>query len=133
MQHRKNTGCPAEHPHSVTTFVYLYALPAFKMRLLCFLLCIILSSAQDYSWYRLHTAQSADELRDVVDDYVESFPCEECRIHFEELVDKHPFPLEEVRSVEEARIWSWLTHNIVNKRLGETWKPFDIMYTYIKV
>ena len=98
------------------------------MRYTCFLLCITLSSALDYSWNRLHTAHSAQTLKDVVEDYVESFPCEECRVHFEELVETHPFPVEKVQTVEEARIWSWLTHNMVNKRLGKPWESFDIMY-----
>ena len=57
-------------------------------------------------------------------DYAERFPCEECRDHFSALVADHPFPLEHVATDEEARVWTWLTHNIVNRRLGKPWFPY---------
>ena len=48
----------------------------------------------DYTWERLHSIDDPEELQTTVQDYIEHFPCEECRTHFKELVDTHPFPLE---------------------------------------
>lgn len=100
------------------------------LQLLCVLLLIIQTSALDYSWDRLHSARTAYELKQVVAEYIEDFPCEDCKQHFEDLVNAHPFPLSEVASVEDARIWTWLTHNMVNQRLDKAWEPFEIMYRY---
>ncbi len=100
------------------------------IRLLCVLLSIMQSSALDYSWQRLHTVRSSQELKQAVEDYLYNFPCEDCKDHFQDLVNTHPFPLSEVTSVEDARIWTWLTHNMVNQRLEKKWEPFEIMYTY---
>lgn len=100
------------------------------MRVLCFLLFSLHAHAFDYSWRRLHEVRSAEELRLAVEDYRSSFPCEECREDFDSMIEVHPFPIDEVDTVEEARIWSWLTHNMVNKKLEKEWQPFEVMYKY---
>ena len=101
--------------------------------MLKFIWCLLLSlpaHAFDYSWRRLHEAASPEELQRTVEDYRSSFPCEECRGDFDAMVEAHPFPIEEVNTVEEARIWSWLTHNMVNRKLEKDWQSFEIMYKY---
>lgn len=100
------------------------------IRALCVLLSVIHVSALDYSWERLHVVRSPQELRQAVHEYMQEFPCEDCKEHFADLVQAHPFPLSEVASVEDARIWTWLTHNMVNRRLEKPWEPFEIMYKY---
>lgn len=88
-------------------------------------------SALRYDWQCLHEA-GVDELVDIVHEYSESFPCEECREHFNVLLDTHPFKLNDIKTDEDAKVWSWLTHNIVNKKLGKPWEPFNIMTQYQK-
>lgn len=90
---------------------------------LCWWILLMLPLVFDYSWERLH-ACGARTLAPTVQDYAERFPCEECRDHFSALVADHPFPLEHVATDEEARVWTWLTHNIVNRRLGKPWFPY---------
>jgi len=76
-----------------------------------------------YDWLHLHGAETVDILKRRVYQYSQDFPCEDCRVHFNELLENHPFPLESVNTLEEARIWSWLTHNLVNVRIGKGWHP----------
>ena len=83
--------------------------------------------ALDYSWDRLHACIAAETLKETVFDYLQNFPCLDCREHFRELVETHPFPLQNVMITEDARVWTWLTHNLVNVRLNKTWQSFDIM------
>lgn len=80
-----------------------------------------------YSWSDLHEVQSVDDFRSVVSDFLEYFPCEECRSDFNEMVANHPFPVSEVRTLRDARVWSWLSHNMVNRKLGKDWQSFDIV------
>ena len=68
-----------------------------------------------------------EHLRETVADYKENFPCLDCREHFQSLLEIHPFPLDYVRTSEDVRVWTWLTHNFVNERLNKTWESFDIM------
>ncbi len=82
---------------------------------------LLLPLVLDFSWERLHSARTVPELVRTVHEYQERFPCEECREHFNELVQNHPFPLEEVHTLEDMRIWTWLTHNMVNRRIGKEW------------
>ena len=92
------------------------------------LLChAVTAMATSYDWNRLHACISPDQLKETVFDYVENFPCLDCKEHFTELVRTHPFPLQFVRTTEDARVWTWLTHNLVNMRLNKTWESFDIM------
>ena len=85
-------------------------------------------AAVDYTWSTLHAATShPDLLKRTVGEYVENFPCLDCREHFQLLLRSHPFPLEYVRTPRDARAWSWLTHNLVNVRLNKSWESFDIM------
>lgn len=87
-----------------------------------------LSNAFQYDWARLHACMTPETLRNTVHDYIEHFPCFECREHFEKLVTRdHPYPLEFVRTTEDVRVWTWLTHNLVNVRLNKKWESFDIM------
>lgn len=80
-------------------------------------------------WQCMHTA-GVDEMKDIVEEYSVSFPCEECREHFNDLLEQHPFQLDDVVTEQDAKIWSWLTHNIVNKRIGKKWESFEIMNQY---
>jgi len=83
--------------------------------------------AYDYDWSRLHACATAETLKETVADYLEKFPCLDCREHFSKLVETHPFPLHYVRTTEDVRVWTWLTHNFVNVRLDKHWESFDIM------
>lgn len=83
--------------------------------------------AYDYDWSRLHSCVTAETLKETVADYLENFPCLDCKEHFSKLVETHPFPLHNVRTTEDARVWTWLTHNFVNVRLDKPWESFDIM------
>ena len=82
------------------------------------------------SWSDLHNAQSLEEFRSIIDDIKQNFPCEECRQDFNELVEIHPYPVDEVKLLPEMRIWSWLTHNMVNKKIGKPWVGIDILSKY---
>ena len=57
-------------------------------------------------------------LKDAVQDYMEHFPCEECREHFSELVKDAPVSIGGGEN-HRRHLWTWLTHNLVNKRLGK--------------
>lgn len=97
--------------------------------MLYFILSISVMSVASYSydWDRLHNVQSPEELRTTVSDYSENFPCLDCRHHFQSLLKIHPFPLDYVQTHEDTRVWTWLTHNLVNIRLNKTWESFDII------
>ena len=95
------------------------------------LLFLPLVNALRYDWECMHNA-GVDELKSIVQEYSESFPCEECREHFNDLLEAHLFQIDDVNTNEDAKVWSWLTHNIVNKRLGKSWESFDIMTQYQK-
>ena len=84
-------------------------------------------SAYNYDWDRLHSCTNVQMLKDTVSDYRENFPCLDCREHFQSLLEIHPFPLDYVKTSEDVRVWTWLTHNLVNLRLNKTWESFDIM------
>ena len=94
------------------------------------LLLVHVVGAVRTGWGCMHRAD-VGEMKDIVAEYLETFPCEDCRNHFNDLVATHCFPLEHVTTDEEARIWSWLTHNIVNQRIGKAWEPYSIMDNYI--
>lgn len=85
------------------------------------------ANAYSYDWARLHSCLTPQKLKETVLDYSKHFPCLECREHFVRLVDTHPFPLNFVKTTEDARVWTWMTHNLVNMRLNKTWESFDIM------
>lgn len=95
------------------------------MRWLAFIIGTV--TAYDYDWNRLHNCINPKTLKETVADYKENFPCLDCREHFQSLLEIHPFPLEYVRTTEDARVWTWFTHNLVNERLNKTWESFDIM------
>ena len=87
-------------------------------------------TAYNYDWERLHRCATPSELVEAVDDYKENFPCLDCREHLQSLLLMHPFPLEYVKTLQDVQIWTWFTHNLVNKRLDKPWEPYDIMYNY---
>ena len=97
----------------------------FRFRFLALLVVPALS--YNYDWQRIHNCTTPAELKATVQDYRENFPCLDCREHFQALLDIHPFPLEYVRTPEDTRVWTWLTHNLVNLRLNKPWESFDIM------
>ena len=80
-----------------------------------------------YTWGDLHSAQSVDEFLDLVYYFRTAFPCEECRQDFDHLVENHPYPVSEVNDVTEMRVWSWLTHNMVNSKIGKPWQPLSVL------
>lgn len=80
-----------------------------------------------YGWSDLHSVQSLDEFFRIVKYFQTKFPCEECREDFDNMVLHHPYPVEEVHDMSEARLWSWLTHNMVNKKIGKEWQPLSIL------
>jgi len=91
------------------------------------LLLIVSAWSFDYDWGRLHACETPAQLKSTVTDYKENFPCLDCREHFQSLLEMHPFPLDYVRTPEDCKVWTWLTHNLVNLRLNKTWESFDIM------
>lgn len=96
------------------------------------LLLLLLQGVTSYSydWVRLHRCATVADLLQVVNDYKENFPCLDCREHLQSLLSMHPFPLEEVKTPQDVRLWTWFTHNLVNKRLDKPWTSFDIMSQY---
>lgn len=76
------------------------------------------------SWLDLHNTQSLEEFRSIINDFRTNSQ------DFNELVENHPFPVDEVKVRPEMRIWSWLTHNMVNKKNGKPWVTSSIMNTY---
>ena len=83
-----------------------------------------------FTWAHLHNISDPALLKTTVQQYVEHFPCEECREHFAALVEHHPIQLEHVRTPEDVQIWSWLTHNLVNQRLGKPWYSAGEEYNF---
>ena len=94
------------------------------------LLLLPVASALRYDWQCMHEA-GANELKSIIQEYSESFPCEECRDHFNDLLEVHPFQVDDIHTDYDARVWSWLTHNLVNKRLGKPWESYDITNQYL--
>lgn len=88
-------------------------------------LLVVPALSYNYDWQRLHGCTTPAELKATVQDYRENFPCLDCREHFNELVRTHPFPLENVQTESDCRIWVWITRNFVNVRLNKDWHPFD--------
>lgn len=104
----------------------MYTLPV----LILLLASVVATNAFFVTWRDLHHAaatQSLTEFHDTIVSVMATFPCEECREHFSELVQKHPYPLPYVRSRDDMRIWMWMTHNLVNVRLNKTWESYDIL------
>ena len=90
------------------------------------LICIGATSG-DYTWDRLHRCLTPEELTQTVAEYETGFPCLDCREHFQSLLRMHPFPLGNVYTSEDVRVWTWLTHNLINERLNKPWVSFDVM------
>ena len=82
------------------------------------------------TWQDLHRVASVDEFHTNVRRVVEEFACEDCRKHFEDLVNTHVIPLDRVTTLEEARIYLWLAHNMVNLRIGKDWFPLSVLDQY---
>ncbi len=108
--------------------IILFKVFNIKQMMLILLFLFVLSvQGYNYDWDRLHQCSNVQILRETVFDYRENFPCLDCREHFQSLLEIHPFPLDYVRTSEDVRVWTWLTHNLVNIRLNKTWESFDIM------
>lgn len=80
-----------------------------------------------YGWSDLHNVKSLEEFQSIVHYFRTSFPCEECRNDFDNMVENHVYPVEKVRDLSDARIWSWLTHNMVNRKIGKKWKSLKVL------
>ena len=78
----------------------------------------------------LHTFSTVEDFKTKVDLVRTEFACEECREHFQQLVQNHTFPLEHVTTVQEAKIWMWMAHNMVNMRIGKVWIPLTVLDQY---
>lgn len=112
--------------HNVLEIIMRYLTHVF------FLILLYAASVNSFfvSWRDLHRAaatQPVDEFYETISTVMATFPCEECREHFANLVNEHPFPLENVRTRDDMRIWMWMTHNLVNVRLNKTWQSYDIL------
>ena len=82
------------------------------------------------TWDELHRVTSVEEFHSQIDQIVRDFACEDCRKHFQELVSSHPIPLEKVTTLEEAKLWYWLSHNLINIRIGKDWEPLNVLDKY---
>ena len=81
--------------------------------------------AYDYDWDRLHSCRNPEMLRETVVDYCENFPCEDCRVHFQEMIDLFQTQLSNCQSARDCMQFTWMLHNTVNKRLGKQQLLFD--------
>lgn len=103
------------------------------MRFILFILFLCIRVVSGYffiSWDELHRVRNIDDFHLSVRRVIEEFPCEECRVHFEDLVNTHMIPLDSVHSVEEAKLWLWLAHNSINQRIGKPWFPLSVLDQY---
>lgn len=100
--------------------------------LLGFLLALFVVVRAHYfvTWEDLHRVSTVEEFHTNVRRVVEEFACEDCRKHFEDLVNTHVIPLDRVETLEEARIYMWLAHNMVNVRIGNPWYPLSVLDQY---
>ena len=95
------------------------------------LACVhVVSGFYFVTWQDLHRVRSVDEFHTNVQRVVNEFACEDCRKHFEDLVNTHVIPLDRVTTLEEARIYLWLAHNMVNTRIGKDWFPLSVLDQY---
>jgi hypothetical protein len=89
---------------------------------------------EPYSWSELHATayRDAGEFKNMVKDYYERFPCDDCREHFQQMTDDMQtwFPQESITTRDEAQIWAWLAHNHVNLRLEKKWFPLNCLRLY---
>ena len=93
-------------------------------------MCSMASAFYFASWKELHTFSTVEDFKTKVDLVRTEFACEECREHFQQLVQNHTFPLEHVTTVQEAKIWMWMAHNMVNMRIGKVWIPLTVLDQY---
>jgi hypothetical protein len=91
------------------------------------LLCVVFTYnlAYDYDWDRLHSCRNPEMLRETVVDYCENFPCEDCRVHFQQMIDLFQTQLDNCQSARDCMQFTWILHNTVNKRLGKQQLLFD--------
>ena len=93
------------------------------MLILYLFLTVVL--AYDYDWERLHSCRNPETLKSTVQDYCENFPCEDCRVHFQEMIDLKQMQLSNCQSARDCMQFTWMLHNTVNKRLGKQELHFD--------
>ena len=80
-----------------------------------------------YFWGALHLAclygGDPKVLESFAQSYLEVLPCPACRIHFAQVLQDVPFPVNGTR--EEIFKWSVVVHNVVNARLDKPQVTFD--------
>tara|TARA_B110000090_G_scaffold192537_1_gene226062 strand:- start:384 stop:707 length:324 start_codon:yes stop_codon:yes gene_type:complete len=80
------------------------------------------NSAYDYDWDRLHSCRNPETLKSTVQDYCENFPCEDCRVHFREMIDSFQTQLDMIETEKDCLLFTCMLHNTVNERLGKPLK-----------
>jgi len=95
-------------------------------------------------WYIIHsnaiiskTRQQKDEFIQMINHLSKTFPCEKCRVHFQEFLKAKPISKYYNTKVSETNedigmfYWSWRFHNNVNRRLNKKTLSFsDAYYLY---
>jgi FAD-linked sulfhydryl oxidase len=82
-------------------------------------------------WGLLHSTASDpskfQELRSLVNIIASSFPCKDCREHFQELLKQMPLhPSIQYGLEKESPLgWTWTAHNAVNVRIGKPVYPWE--------
>jgi hypothetical protein len=86
-------------------------------------------------WYIIHKeaiiCQDKKSYINFIHRLKNSFPCEACKKHFTEYIEKNP--IEQYLQVDKGLfIWTWKFHNSVNRRLGKpemSYEDAEKMYT----
>lgn len=90
-------------------------------------------------WFMLHLiaahAESSRELKDsyphIIELLTQTFPCDECRGHFNSMVNK--LPVEYFRDMRNGYFsWSYKAHSLVNQRLGKETPNYQEALTWFK-
>ena len=108
---------PLEYPMRIFFVILLFFLPLVN----CYYFV---------TWEELHRVRTVEEFHTNVRRVIDEFACEDCRKHFEDLVNTHVWPLDKVETIEEARLYLYLAHNMVNLRLDKEWAPLAILDQY---
>lgn len=105
----------------------LWANVLINLLFLCvvFLYNFAYNSAYSYDWDRLHSCRNPETLKSTVQDYCENFPCEDCRVHFQEMIEQFQTQLSMIETEKDCMQFTWILHNTVNQRLGKKELLFD--------
>jgi len=80
-------------------------------------------------WIIMHKLSFDDSIsnkKKTIMDIIKNLPCEQCRDHAFEYIDKYPIPDDHVEK------WLWIFHNKVNKRLNKPlmkWRNCHLTYS----